>query len=250
MELISFQTSQPLRRGKERRQKQNKQSADLLSVGFIHDMANLCHIILGNAELLMSDVSPQDKNYKCITIINSKANKAVDLCKAFMADSMGQIGKTVVFSLEDIINEISCLKSNNSTQITFQVEKDLWNITADRKEVRLCLKNFLNNAEQAMAAAGNIFITAENVSDKENLIPGKGNYVKISVNDHGCGIPESNMNKIFMPGFTTKKNGNGMGLALCKQIIEKNNGSIQIKSSPEGGTIVSVFLPAVNSQAS
>jgi signal transduction histidine kinase len=250
MDIIHFQNSQIIQEENKRRQesqyKKDMHSDKLLSIGLIHDLANLCNIILGNIELLIGNNTPRDKNYKRLTTIKSTSLKTIETCNLFIADFTDQITTDVIFPLSDLLNETSYQKLNNSTQIFYKLNEDLWDIKANRKEIKLLVKNLLYNAEQSMPSGGDIWITAENVCVKEHLKLRMENHIKISIKDNGCGIPENIRDKIFIPNFTTKKHGTGLGLALCKHIIEKYKGRIQVESVPEKGTVVTVFLPAVN----
>ena len=71
-----------------------------------------------------------------------------------------------------------------------------------------------------------------------------GSYVLISVADTGKGIDPKIVDRIFNPLFTTKSNGMGMGLAICRSIIEGHDGRLQVSASPEGGAVFQFVLPA------
>jgi CheY-like chemotaxis protein len=76
-----------------------------------------------------------------------------------------------------------------------------------------------------------------------------GNYVEITVEDSGVGIPEELLVKIFDPFFTTKQKGSGLGLSSAYSIIKNHGGYITVKSKPGMGTIFYVYLPATEKQA-
>jgi len=72
----------------------------------------------------------------------------------------------------------------------------------------------------------------------------EGKYVKICIKDQGKGIPKEYLTKIFDPYFTTKKTGNGLGLATSYSIIKKHNGFIAVDSQEGFGTTFTLYLPA------
>lgn len=94
--------------------------------------------------------------------------------------------------------------------------------------------NLLRNSLDATSPGGHIEVVLRRVEN---------NWV-ISVRDDGSGIPEENMAKLFDPFFSTKENGVGLGLAICKQIAEAHGGSIEVVSRPNAGSTFSVSIPA------
>jgi CheY-like chemotaxis protein len=100
-----------------------------------------------------------------------------------------------------------------------------------------------------MPNGGYLKITAENLELAEGAIAGlkKGNYVKIAFEDEGVGIPPENLQKIFDPYFTTKADGNGLGLAICYSVIKKHEGHITVESEIGKGTTFNLYLPILKS---
>jgi len=96
--------------------------------------------------------------------------------------------------------------------------------------------NLMQNAREAMPNGGTIFISTNLIHD---------NSVLIQFRDTGCGIGKDQINKLFCPSYTTKADskGSGLGLSVCKAIIEEFGGSIDLDSKTGGGTVVSVILP-------
>ena len=78
--------------------------------------------------------------------------------------------------------------------------------------------------------------------------PRTAGSVRIEVSDTGTGIPPENLEKIFEPLFTTKARGIGLGLAICKKLVEANDGRIEVESRVGEGTTFRVVLPIVREQ--
>lgn len=97
-----------------------------------------------------------------------------------------------------------------------------------------------------MPDGGILTVTAENAAMTEgnNFSLAPGPYLHLSLADEGCGIPAENLEKIFDPYFTTKKNGNGLGLASAFSIINRHGGHIDVKSVVGKGTVISMYLPS------
>ena len=104
---------------------------------------------------------------------------------------------------------------------------------ADPEQLREVFVNIIKNAFQAIEGEGRIEIIASIVEEK----------VKIDISDNGAGIGEENINRVFDPFFTGKARGTGLGLSVCRELIELHGGTVSIKSEKGSGTMVTVELP-------
>jgi two-component system cell cycle sensor histidine kinase/response regulator CckA len=111
----------------------------------------------------------------------------------------------------------------------------------------------ITNAKEAMTEGEAIRVSAQNIAyglekKKPNPLLKDGKYVMISIQDHGKGIPEEDLPKLFDPYFSTKERGiqrgMGLGLSIAYSIVEKHGGDINIKSKMGNGTTVNINLPA------
>lgn len=100
--------------------------------------------------------------------------------------------------------------------------------------------NIFKNALDAMNEKGSIIIS----TGLEN------GFIKISIQDTGCGIPEHNMARIFEPFFTTKDigKGSGLGLSICYDIVKRYNGKIDVSSEPDKGSTFTIYIPSGGSK--
>ncbi|HEX2924602.1 MAG TPA: ATP-binding protein, partial [Chloroflexota bacterium] len=108
-------------------------------------------------------------------------------------------------------------------------------IEADDKQIEQVLKNIILNALQAMPEGGKLELRTRRLPNQE--------YVELSVMDTGMGIPEEKLEKIFVPFFTTKTKGTGLGLAVVRKIIENHKGRIEVISKVDEGTSFNIILP-------
>ncbi|MBI5643553.1 MAG: PAS domain S-box protein [Deltaproteobacteria bacterium] len=118
---------------------------------------------------------------------------------------------------------------------TVDIPEELHRVKADPLQIGQVFCNLITNAVQAMPAGGNLNIKAE-----ESLEDGA---VRVSFRDTGTGITPENMKKLFQPLFTTKARGIGLGLVVCKNLVEANEGRIEVESRPGEGTTFMVILP-------
>jgi signal transduction histidine kinase len=73
-----------------------------------------------------------------------------------------------------------------------------------------------------------------------------GQWIRISIQDSGMGIPNEDMNKLFDPFFSTKEGGVGLGLSIAHRIIDQHHGKIEVESTPGEGTLFTIWLPIYN----
>jgi signal transduction histidine kinase len=122
------------------------------------------------------------------------------------------------------------------------IESGLPQIYGDGRALEQVFNNLIRNAIQAMKGRpeSQLIVKAQALkAAKERM------FVEVSIADNGPGIPKENQDKIFQPFFTTKTDGNGLGLPLAKRIITAHRGSISVTSFP-GGTVFKVTLPALD----
>jgi len=142
------------------------------------------------------------------------------------------------------INEITksvydiVIRESSASNIRVNLSLDPYapSILSDAPLLRQVLLNIVMNAIQAIGANGEINLRTKSQNKS---------WVDIEIQDDGCGICEENLEKIFLPFFSTKQEtqGTGLGLAICRGIVEKLGGYITVTSKPNLGTIFTVRLP-------
>lgn len=115
-------------------------------------------------------------------------------------------------------------------------------VTVDPLQMRQVFQNLITNAVQAMPGGGSLRIGANSIL-KPQISELDGDFIEISVADTGQGISAQNMKNMFQPLFTTKAKGIGLGMVVCKNLVEANGGKITLESEPGTGTTVTVVLP-------
>lgn len=137
--------------------------------------------------------------------------------------------------LDHIITLINLEPIDENIQINWEVNPENLEIAADKKQVSQVLINLLKNALEALKnkADGKIILKGEINSDGR---------AQISVTDNGPEIPDDLMDKIFVPFFTTKESGSGIGLSLSRQIMLLHGGSLKVQSTLGKMTMVSLVF--------
>jgi len=136
------------------------------------------------------------------------------------------------------------------------LEPEVWPIRMDPTQLDQVVLNLTVNARDAMPTGGNLTISTSNLDLKNDFIQLRHSgtarrFVCLTVSDDGPGIPQEVVDRIFDPFFTTKPRGKGtgLGLATVQGIVKQALGSIQLDTSPEGGTTFRVFLPVADRPA-
>jgi len=148
--------------------------------------------------------------------------------------------KNQLFNLNESLKHVTSLYSTNDMlNIKLKGVRKAIMINADKTQINRVFTNLLQNAIQAVPEDRKTEILIETILQDNEVI--------VSIRDNGNGIPAEMRNRIFTPNFTTKTSGTGLGLAMCKGIVEKLNGKIWFESEEGEHTTFFVGLPVVQS---
>lgn len=146
--------------------------------------------------------------------------------------------KIEVFDINEILGSLVNLYSaNERLNVVFNRPGPKAIISADRSQINRLFTNLFQNAMEASDGKQVIKLHVNEIIN--------ANKLQIDITDHGVGIPDEKREKIFTPNFTTKSSGTGLGLAMCKGIVEKANGRIWFDTEVGKGTTFHVLLPLV-----
>lgn len=206
----------------------------------VHDMKNVLSLFLFLDNLPVEKGSPQEKHIKFMKIARGHLFTLVDQALANVKNLVipENIGDN---SLKDLIDEM--IESDfvvhpdlKDKKIVVTHKVDIHPFHFSKLQIRRVLMNLLINAAQASVPGGKIEIAVDS----------KDHQAVITVKDYGCGITCAEREKIFDCHYTSKQNGNGLGLASCKQIVEKDHGgSLSCDSVPDKGAVFTISLPFI-----
>ncbi len=230
------------------------ESIGVLAGGIAHDFNNILSAILGNIELAGYRIAKEDTRTVSLLAEAEKATKrATKLTGQLLTFSKGGEPVKEPTSLAEMVTESANFVLHGSNIVcNYSFPEDLWMVEVDSGQIGQVIQNITINAKHAMPEGGTIVVHCANVTDTaaETLLSvDAGDYVRISIQDNGVGIPKAILDKIFDPYFTTKQEGSGLGLAICHSIINKHEGYITVSSNIGKGTIFTIYLPAIRSQA-
>ncbi|OPY76334.1 MAG: Blue-light-activated protein [Syntrophorhabdus sp. PtaU1.Bin153] len=227
------------------------ESVGVLAGGIAHDFNNVLSVILGNISLArMYTKSDDEKLLKRFNDAEQAVSRAKDLTQQLLTFSRGGSPVKRTSAVQSVL-KASCrfAVTGSNIQCDFNLPDNLLPVDIDAGQINQVINNIIINAQQAMPEGGTIRVGAENIVSSgimatQGVILNKGEYVRISISDHGAGIPADHLNKIFDPYFTTKEKGTGLGLATSHSIIKKHGGYITVESVVGRGTTFYIYLPA------
>lgn len=139
-------------------------------------------------------------------------------------------------SVGELLGDIKKLFSSSTVRYIYKVENENRVLLIDRSQIEQVLINLLKNANEACENVENPEVVVETVYQEEKHI------FQLSVSDNGCGILSEVQDRIFIPFFTTRPTGSGIGLSLCKQIMTLHGGGIQVRSEIGKGSCFTLKL--------
>ncbi len=235
----------------EVQQVQKLEAIGVLAGGIAHDFNNLLTVVFGNIALAKRAVGVQHPVYQRLLDSETAMEKAQSLTRQLItfSESNKPIRKTCSIA-EVVRNAVLSVVQSTSIQCSFHIPGDLQPVSIDKRQITQVIRNLTINAVQAMPNGGSIGIKLETiaVNGKSNVSLWPGDYLRISIEDNGCGIRPEHLPKIFDPYFTTQDNvtqkGLGLGLAICYAIVKQHQGHIDVESKWGQGTKVHIYLPA------
>jgi nitrogen fixation/metabolism regulation signal transduction histidine kinase len=146
--------------------------------------------------------------------------------------------KKLVSAYDLVTSVVSCLQTelcDNHVEISIGRELQSKKLWADASQIEQVLINLIKNSVYAL----------HNTENKKIEISGteKDQYIVVQVTDNGEGIPADKLNDIFIPFYSTKENGSGVGLGISRQIMLAHKGSIRVQSKPNSGSTFSLWFP-------
>jgi two-component system, sporulation sensor kinase E len=208
-----------------------------LTAKLAHEVNNPLGIILGFSQEILSEIDDNNPHYRSVKIITEEAKRCKNVMKHLLAFARPPSLKYSSVEIEEIIKEslelVLGILDKRGILIKKMVPANSPKLYANQSQIKAVLLNLYNNAIDAMPQGGELTVSVSlNVTT-----------AKISVSDTGEGINEIDLNSIFMPYFTTKEGGTGLGLCISKRIIEGHNGKLEVESKPGIGTSFIITLP-------
>jgi PAS domain S-box-containing protein len=208
-----------------------------LAAGVAHEIRNPLTSMKGYTEFLQLDEKDPER-LEFLNIILDEIERVNMIVEDFMVLAKPKAveleEKNVIPVIKNVVSLLDFEARKRHVRLHLECEAEIIQIECDENRLKQVFLNFIKNGIEAMPNGGDLYV--------RTFI--KDNNVQISIQDTGVGIPEDKLKKLGEPFFTTKKNGNGLGLMVSFKIIESHNGKVFIESVPNKGTTFNIFLPA------
>ena len=203
-----------------------------------HEIMNTIAPVISLSQTLSLYSDMNEKAKQGLSIIQGQSERLMEFTESFRHLSYIPKPEKKPFLLNELLRKLEILLETDfrENQITFSIQCHPLSIeiNGDENQLSQVFLNLLKNAMQALEGRTDGVISLR-VSQTEHIL--------IEIADNGIGIPEELQEKVFIPFFTTKSEGTGIGLSLCKQIIRQHQGHLSIGISQPGKTIFIIELP-------
>jgi two-component system, NtrC family, sensor kinase len=211
--------------------------------GVSHDVNNALGSILPLVQQIQADIPSNGLQPETLSGDLLQIEQSIQVCRRIFGGmlalarngSQSNFQGNVRRALDSTLAVLRDAFERQRIQLDIQFPDVLPNIRAGQGDLEQLFLNLVTNARDAMPSGGLLSIAAEN----------EGEHIAILIRDTGCGIPVEFMSRIQEPFFTTKKNGNGLGLSICRSIVWNAGGQMEISSQPGAWTRIRVLLPSV-----
>lgn len=225
--------------------KENLAALGELSAGIAHEFKNALATISGYAQMIRSEAQPGTDLHEHGDLILRQTRSLTHVVTEFLKFARPLELADEQVSIAPIMKRIVAEIGEALPDIPIDILGEFGEVSGDDALLRQAILNLARNAAEAASGnpGGRVIIRGE--IDKSGPLPG----LRIYITDNGPGIPPESLTKIFMPFYTTKADGTGLGLAVVQKIVVQHGGSIEARNQSSGGAEFVVWLPFVRENA-
>ena len=242
------------------RQAQKMEAVGALAGGIAHDFNNILGVMMGYTEMNLDEAPAGSGVERRSREVLTAGRRARDLIAQILAFSRREEAERQPLRLAPVVKEASrMLRASLPSSVRMELDLDAENDTvlANLTQIHQVLMNLCANAGQAMGAEGGLLriglaaAQAPEGASSTTGAPAGPDWVALTVQDDGPGVPADIRERIFDPFFTTKRpgEGTGMGLAMVHGIVEAHGGAVRVEGPEEGGARFTVLLPLAGTPA-
>jgi len=212
-----------------------------MATGIAHEVKNPLAGISGAVSVLADDFGADDPRREIISQVLEQIRRLDKTSNDLLHFGKPGVPEFSYADVNELVNKTLFFAGQHSEARKVhrikELTRDLPPVWVDEKQVQQVLLNITLNAIQAMGEEGTLTVQTERVTER-----GK-DWVKVTISDTGKGIPADELEKIFVPFFTTKTQGTGLGLPICRRLVEQQGGRIHVESRVGIGTSFEVLFP-------
>ncbi len=228
--------------------KRNLENLGEMSAGLAHEFKNAMAALQGYAQFLQH-VDHNEQTKGAADALVQEVRNLSEMTTAFLNFAKPQPLQLDDLSVGEILSdcgrEVKPIYEKRRIELAIESDAKVPNVDADPRMLRQALLNVLRNAAEAITDETDnrqvsARITTETVNGQRTAV--------VTIRDTGPGIAQAHLQKVFIPFFTTKACGHGVGLPLAHGIITQHGGSLTAANAPEGGAIFTIRLPAIETR--
>jgi two-component system sensor histidine kinase PilS (NtrC family) len=230
----------------EMRRKDWLASLGEMSAGMAHEIRNPLGALAGAMQMLRRDATEDETNCRLMDIAIREATRLDNIITEFLQYARPPALNLAEHDLNKVLAETLDLvqheaRTRSKIKIVTSLATGVLTALVDQDQFRQVFWNMATNAFEAMPEGGQLTIS----TNCRHIDAGgrKGDVIEIAFQDTGEGIPKQNFDKIFLPFFTTKKEGSGLGLAAVHRIVDMHGGWIKVESQERQGSRFVVCMP-------
>jgi signal transduction histidine kinase len=213
-----------------------------LAASIAHEVRNPLAAIRSTVQMIRDEDAAPNEHGRLLNTVIDEVDRVNDVLSHMLVLGRPHTTRQESCNVAEIADSASDFCSpyakRRGQQIVRTGTETLW-VQGDPHELRQVLVNVLLNACQASGSQAIVLV--ETVCE---LSGSEGPWAIVRVSDRGTGIPARDLPRVFEAFFSTKTDGGGLGLSLCREIVLRHNGKIEIDSTPDVGTTVTVYLPS------
>jgi signal transduction histidine kinase/ActR/RegA family two-component response regulator len=249
------------------------ETLEMIAGGVAHDINNMLTSILANLSLLepkrtgadrepvvwhpsgstpvpMSDAPDEIKDKRhpeqdLLDDVRTAALQCAALTKQLLGFSKQQHNTLEVCSMEELVRDtVGFTMRGSPCTWVMEVDENIPMVEVNKVQISRVIQNLLINACESMTSGGQVAVRLGSAETPDFSAPRQIPSVRLSIQDRGCGMEASHLARVFDPHFSSKPDGNGLGLAVSYAIIKHHDGQLTAESVVDEGTIFHVDLPA------
>lgn len=221
-------------------QQQLVQAERLAAIGHFarrlaHDLRNPLNVLQLNLQLLGRRIGEDESLHRPLDRVEQALQQATAMVADLLDFARLDEPRPAPLRLEPLLRrQMEQFPLPEGIRFRLEVEPELPDLEADSEQLQQAVRHLVSNALQAMRdREGTITLAARRFDER----------IAVIVRDEGCGIPSELMDRLFDPLFTTRPRGTGLGLAVCRKIVESHGGEVCVESAPDQGATFTLLLP-------